>query len=204
MAGKKDFAQQAYELIKKRIINCEYKPNSFLNEGGLASELGISRTPAREAIIKLEKEGFLQIIPKKGIYITAITVNDIMQIFQARKEIEPLALRMGRNNLEESVLLDFNKRFSKPAMNFPEGYKIDTAMHMYIVESCRNNFIISMMKGVFEKNTRVIVSSWENQCHVEESRKEHLEILDFIMQKNYEEACEKLVNHIGHCRDAAL
>ena len=110
-----------YEKIKQRLITCEYAPNSVLNEAQIAAELGCSRTPTREAIIQLERQGFLHIIPKKGIYVSAITANEIMQIFQARKEIEPVALRMGRANLDNDVLLDFKTRFSKDTDDYMSG-----------------------------------------------------------------------------------
>lgn len=193
-----------YEKIKQRLITCEYAPNSVLNEAQIAAELGCSRTPTREAIIQLERQGFLHIIPKKGIYVSAITANEIMQIFQARKEIEPVALRMGRANLDNDVLLDFKTRFSKDTDDYMSGYKLDTAMHMYFVENCRNNFIIDMMHSVFDKNTRVIIASKENQLHVNESRREHLEIINLLLNKEYEEAGMKLSEHIDHCRLAAL
>ena len=159
-AGLTDYV---YEKIKQRLITCEYAPNSVLNEAQIAAELGCSRTPTREAIIQLERQGFLHIIPKKGIYVSAITANDIMQIFQARKEIEPVALKMGRANLDNDVLLDFKTRFSKDTDDYMSGYKLDTAMHMYFVENCRNNFIIDMMHSVFDKNTRIIIASKENR-----------------------------------------
>lgn len=197
-------ADHVYEIIKQRLITCEYMPNSVLNEAQIAMELGCSRTPTREAIVQLEREGFLQIIPKKGIYVSAITANEIMQIFQARKEIEPVALRMGRSNIDMNVLLDFKERFSKEAEDVLSGYKLDTAMHMYFVENCRNSFIIDMMHSVFDKNTRVIIASRENQLHVNDSRLEHLEIINLLIQKDYEKACLKLSEHIDHCRIAAL
>ena len=57
---------KAYSVIKERIISCQYKPNSFLNEADLIQEIDASRTPIREALNKLEQEGFVKIIPKKG------------------------------------------------------------------------------------------------------------------------------------------
>lgn len=204
MQKNEGLTNQVYEIIKKKLISCEYKPNTMLNETQLSNEMGYSRTPIREAIIKLAGEGFLQVIPKKGIYVTAITVNEIMQVFQTRREIEPIALKMGINNLDEDVIRDFKNRFADDAPNVLDGYKLDTAMHMYLVESCRNLFIINMMHSVFDNNTRIIITSKENQLHVNESRKEHLEILNDLLDRNYDQACAKLATHIDHCRSAAL
>ena len=92
---RKNLKLQAYSILKKKIISCEYQPGSMLNEAQLAEELGFSRTPIREAISILEMEGFLCIVPKKGILVTDILLSDIVQIFQARMEIEPIALKLA-------------------------------------------------------------------------------------------------------------
>ena len=205
MARKNDgLTKQAYEIIKKRLITCEYPPNTILNEARLSAELGYSRTPTREAIIQLEKEGFLQVLPKKGIYVTAITINDVLQIFQVRKEIEPVVMLMGKDNLDQKVLLDFKERFSKDVENVMEGYRLDTAMHMYLIESCGNSFIIKMMHEVFDKNTRVIIASKENQLHVKDSRAEHLEIINLLLEGKCQDAAQKMSEHVDHCKLAAL
>lgn len=69
---KKNLKVQAYNTLKNKIVTCEYAPGSMLNETQLATELGFSRTPIREAISILELEGFLSIVPKNGILVTDI------------------------------------------------------------------------------------------------------------------------------------
>lgn len=204
MKKNEGLTNKVYETLKKRLIMCEYKPNSVINEAQIATELGCSRTPAREAIIQLVRQGFLQIIPKKGIYVTAITANEIMQIFQARKEIEPVALRMGISKLDDEVLRDFLGKFTNKKKDVIDAFKLDTAMHLYFVECCSNDFIIDMMHSVFDKNTRIIIASTENKLHVDESRREHVDILNHLLNKRYDEACLELSEHIDHCRIAAL
>ncbi|MCF0237676.1 MAG: GntR family transcriptional regulator [Sphaerochaetaceae bacterium] len=196
--------KRAYDIIKNRLIDCTYKPDSMLNEAQISEEIGSSRTPIREAIIQLEKEGFLRVLPKKGIYVSPITANEIMQIFQARKEIEPTCLLSGRANIDMAVIKNFKERFSAFEKEVIPSYKLDTAMHLYIVESCRNEFIINMMHAVFDKNTRIIIASKENQLHVQESKKEHIEILDALLEEDFYRAQKALSNHIDHCRIAAM
>ena len=68
--SNKDFKNHVYTILKERLIDCIYPPDSMLNEAQLASDLNLSRTPVREAISRLEMDGFIKIIPKKGIYVT--------------------------------------------------------------------------------------------------------------------------------------
>ena len=92
-ANNRDLKNKAYETIKERLLDCTYEPGTLLNEARLAEDLGFSRTPVREAISRLESDGFVKIMPKKGIYVSDILLSDVLQIFQTRIEIEPVALR---------------------------------------------------------------------------------------------------------------
>lgn len=102
---KKNLKVQAYNTLKNKIVTCEYAPGSMLNEAQLATELGFSRTPIREAISILEMEGFLSIVPKKGILVTDILLSDIVQIFQARMEIEPITLKMAGPHMRKEEVM---------------------------------------------------------------------------------------------------
>ena len=69
---------QAYQYLKTKILNCEYRPNEFLNEQKLCAEMGnISRTPMRDALGRLEQEGLITILPKKGLMVSGITEEDV-------------------------------------------------------------------------------------------------------------------------------
>ena len=82
-------------MSRKDLKHQEYPPGSLLNEAQLSIELGVSRTPIREALNRIEHEGFIKILPKKGILVTEVSLNDVLHIFGARLEIEPIALRMA-------------------------------------------------------------------------------------------------------------
>ena len=201
---RKNLKIQAYSILKKKIVNCEYRPGSMLNEAQLAEELGFSRTPIREASSILEMEGFIRVVPKKGILVTDILLSDIVQIFQARMEIEPIALKLAGPRIPGEELLKWKGWFLSGDSSVEKGYEIDTAMHLGIIGYCGNSYIIDMMKTVFDKNTRVIVSSTENREHVREALKEHLEILDCLLEQDFEKAAVMMRTHVAGCRNAAL
>ena len=195
---------QAYSILKEKIVSCEYSPGSMLNEARLATELGFSRTPIREAISILEMEGFLHIVPKKGILVTDILLSDIVQILQARMEIEPVALKLAGPNIPREKLLTWKEMFLTDAPSIEHGYKTDTAMHLGIIGYCNNAYIIDMMKKVFDKNTRIIICSRQNKEHMQEARKEHLEILDGLLCEDFDLAAAKMRAHVAVCRNAAM
>jgi len=202
--AKQNLKLQAYTILKEKIVSCKYRPGSMLNEAQLAAELGFSRTPIREAISILEMEGFLRIVPKKGILVTDILLGDIVQIFQARMEIEPIALKLAGPNIPQDELLAWIEAFQSDAPSVECGYQTDTAMHLGIISHCNNAYIIDMMKKVFDKNTRIIVCSTQNKAHMQQARKEHLEILDCLLRQDLEQASTKMRAHVAGCRNAAM
>lgn len=202
--SNRDLKNLAYTTLKERLVNCIYPPGSLLNEAQLASELELSRTPVREAISRLEMEGFVKIMPKKGIYVTDIMLNDVLQIFQTRIEIEPVALKLAAPHLPKEELQNFCHKFQEPVTDIQNSFRLDTAMHLFIIEHCGNRYIIDMMRRVFDENTRIIISSKQNQTQIHDAKQEHLEILNQLLDGKYEEAEESMRTHVESCRRAAL
>ncbi len=204
VTANRDLKNHAYQILKERLINCVYEPGSFLNEAQLATDLKLSRTPIREAINRLESEGFVKVMPKKGIYVTDIQLSDVLQIFQARIEIEPVALRMAAPHLPMDELLKFRGVFTKDFPDVQNGFRLDTAMHLFIIEHCGNLYIIDMMHKVFDNNTKVVIASKQNLVQIHDARLEHLEIINTLIEKKYEKAEDLMRTHVETCRRAAL
>ncbi len=202
--ANKGLKNHTYCILKERLVNCIYPPGTLLNEAQLAADLGASRTPVREAISRLEMEGFVKIMPKKGIYVTDISLNDVLQIFQTRIEIEPIAVRLAAPHLPREELLAFCGKFKGEAPDIQNGFRLDTAMHLFIIEHCGNRYIIDMMHRIFDENTRVIISSKQNQVQIHDARLEHLDILNSLLDKDTERAIALMQSHIENCRKAAL
>ena len=194
-----------YQDLKEKLINCIYPPGSMLNEVQLASQYGLSRTPIREAINRLEMDGYVKVIPKKGIYVTDISLNDVLQIFQTRIEIEPVALRLAIPYLRRDELLFFQKRFESEDLNLSDAFRLDTAMHLCFVEHCGNTYLIEMMRKLFDDNTKAVIATGQNSAKIHDARLEHLEIVNSLIRGDeIETSVHFLRSHIETCRKAAL
>ena len=120
--AKPSLKLQAYHYLKSRILSCEYAPSQFLNEQKLCAEMGnISRTPMRDALGRLEQEGLIAILPKKGLMVSPITDEDVHSIYEVRLLVEPYSLRvygslLPREELDrvDQVMLD---HYYKPQVN---------------------------------------------------------------------------------------
>lgn len=95
---------EIYSLVRDRILSMEYKPGKILNEQKLAKEFGVSRTPLREALTKLEWEKLVRVLPRTGSMVTEIEFQKMVNVFQIRFELEDLAGRLATENVREEHL----------------------------------------------------------------------------------------------------
>ena len=146
--SKMNLKTQAYNTIRQKIVTCEYAPGTFLNEELLTTELGLSRTPVRDALSRLEQEGLIEIKPKKGIIVMPLSINTINMIFEVRQLYEPYILLNYGNALSVERLKDFYNIFSSSKTNHncynnnDYFYELDTEFHNFVVDACPNTYIL--------------------------------------------------------------
>ena len=196
--------EYAYHLLKDRLVNCIYKPDTILNETQLATDLGLSRTPIREALHCLEQDGLVRIVPKKGIYVTDITIQDILFVFQTRVEIEPISLKMAGPYLNRQKLKEFSELFRQDQPDLDKAFWEDMDMHIYLVGNCGNPFIIDMMQKVFAQSCRIVIASKQNTLKVSSARREHEAILEALLEERFDQAADLLREHLETCKNYSL
>ena len=200
----KGLKEIAYQELLKKIIYCEYAPGEILNESKIAEDFNLSRTPVREAVSRLQMDGYVKVLPKKGIRVSDVTLDDALQIFQARIEIEPLTLKMAIPYISTEELLDFKNQFEHSS-DIPSSTDLDTKMHLYLIDRCQNLYLIDVMHKVFQDNTRVVIATKQNEAKIHDAKEEHLQILNSLINKDDPNYCAELMRkHILTCRKAAL
>ncbi|MGL5583655.1 MAG: GntR family transcriptional regulator, partial [Cetobacterium sp.] len=107
----KSLKEKAYEEIKELIISGKLKTNERIDEDLLSKSLQVSRTPVREAINKLEQEGWISIVPRKGMFVKNISIKEINDIFQVRSNLEPIILKMAFYKIDKDYLLSLKNKF---------------------------------------------------------------------------------------------
>ena len=199
---------KAYQLIKERIMTCEYGPNSFLNEADLIQEIDASRTPIREALNKLEQEGLVQIIPKKGVMVTVLTLTEINQTFEARLLLEPFIISNYMDALDDQMLQkveEETKRLLDAEPSPPDFCRLDDYFHRQISAACPNRYFKEMLAHIYDQNQRIRLFSgrdlWER--HIQAHR-EHLELIRYLRNGQKEEAVAALTLHLIKSKEAAI
>lgn len=204
-----DLKAKAYDILKERIINGRYAPGEMLNEKQIIEEINVSRTPFREAINALSKENLVNIYPRRGMFVSEITIKDIADLYTVREELESFAVKLAIPNIPKDTLLILkNKLEIYIAKNYEANYdeivKEDEGLHNLILKYAGNIFLSRMMENIYQHNQRIRVLSTRSTEDVLETLKQHMVILEAMLDGNEEKAAQEMKNHIVSSRERAF
>jgi GntR family transcriptional regulator, rspAB operon transcriptional repressor len=204
---KESLKQKAYDAIKSKIINCEYLPNAFLNESILMQEINTSRTPIREALSKLEHENLVTIMPKKGIVVNQLSLNEISMIYEVRELIEPFIIRTNGANIDKNELRHMRDMCLEDTtdQNMKRVYEIDDRLHRFFMSSSSNKYFHQTMDHLYNQNHRLRILSGEKiDERRKETKEEHLKIIDFLLDGKADEAGDAMKRHLDNSKKASI
>lgn len=198
-----------YEELKLQILTGKIAPGARMMEVELAESMGVSRTPVREAIRKLEKEGLVTIEPRRGAYASRISVKDMVDILEVRQDMEGLAAylasyRMNPNQMKK--LEEISDEYDKAVKdgNMADMIKYDSAFHNLIVESCNNSILMMMINQLQELVLRFRYIYYDNFKRAEKMPEEHRIIMDAIREGRANEARGAADAHIERIKDGVI
>lgn len=214
MANKKgekvDLKQKAYFFIKEKIIKGNYKPGEDISEEELQNEMGISRTPVREALMRLETESLISIFPRKGIFVSNITPKMIKNVFQIRKMIEPQVIRIVGKNISKEWLYQikekFNATFDDLSKEELASYyvNLDKEFHSYLINACDNQYLVHVMNNIFDQNQRMRYQTYNFDERDIATKSEHIMIVDALIEDDIEKAESLMIEHIQNAQEVSL
>lgn len=185
----------AYKLLKDRIINCQLQPNDVIDQNEIMNELGISRTPVREAIAALEQENLVTIFPRRGVVVSGISANEISNITVIRGLIEPYLANIAASTADPVRLEEFLSLFDED-VDFLASTRADHDFHMYLAELSNNSYLIHIMDLVLSSNMRLIILAAGLPNRLKKSNEEHRQIIRALLDRNGDEAEEKMREHL--------
>ncbi|OGO79954.1 MAG: GntR family transcriptional regulator [Clostridiales bacterium GWC2_40_7] len=210
MAGKfskvnfndyKPLREVIFNTLREAIIVGELKPGERLMEVQLAEKMGVSRTPVREAIRKLELEGLVDMLPRKGAHVADLSVKDIMDVLEVRSTLDGLASMLSAERITDEELKEL-KHVQTQFINYVEkdnlqgSIKKDVEFHDVIYRSSRNDKLIQIANNLREQVQRFRVIYIKDFSSTRELIREHAEILDSITKKDPELARKYAQKHI--------
>jgi DNA-binding GntR family transcriptional regulator len=181
-----------YDNLKRRIITNALKPGDPLNEGILSKELKISKTPVREALQQLEKEGLVENIPGKGAFVSRFTFQDIRELFEIREILECEITRQvaAKGDLDLAEAQAIRDKFLASETNGRRTgksyFSAGDHIHSFIFTAWGNQKLIREYQGLQEQVVRISLHffSKNRQERAAQSFKEHLEIIDSLIARD--------------------
>lgn len=198
-----------YEELKRQILIGEIPPGTRMMEVELADDMGVSRTPIREAIRKLEKEGLVSIEPRRGAYASEISIKDMVDVLEVREFLESMAAGLAAKKISNEE----KEKISKASLAYKKAVesgqtediiKADELFHKLIVECSGNKTLIQMMNQVQELALRFRYIYYEDFSRYKNMPYEHQEIVDAVASGNEERAKEKAYTHVQRLKDFVI
>ncbi len=197
----KPLREIVFEHLRNSIINGELKPEERLMELQLAEQLGVSRTPIREAIRKLELEGLVEMIPRKGAYVADLSVKDVLDVLEVRRFLEGLAARLAAERMIEDDIKELHgilEEFDVALKNDDKEGMIesDNKFHERIIQGSGNKKLIQIVQGLHEQVQRFRIIYFNEYTGHEDLMKFHKAILEAISSKDPEKAQGYAETHV--------
>ena len=207
----KSIRDQIYEAIQQSIVNNSYKPGEELQIDRLAEEFGVSTTPIREALIRLESSGLVQLIPNKGARVTAFQEEDIRDTWEVRKLLEPYAAGLTAEQDVTPEIQELNKAFDLLERGSQDGdlyIQSDIHLHELLYSHLSNELLKETLHNILQRSMRMRyyaedVSKMHDQV-VREVISEHKQILQALTAGDREKTVEAVRRHIENGERRAL
>ena len=202
MANSKSKKSIVYETLKRKIISNSLKPGEPLNEGILSKEMKISKTPVREALQQLERDGFVENVLGRGWFVSRISFQDVKELFETREILECEVIKRAALKGDPEKIEEVRKKFESLGSNGeknPKGqFKAGDRIHSYLFESFGNSRLNEIYRRIQEHVERMRIYFF-NQAHEERSEvsyQEHLEILNALASRDPERAEQAMRAHL--------
>ena len=189
---------RVFNRIREDILSGKYKEHEELKEVAIGEELGVSRTPVREAFRQLELEGLIQIIPNKGAYVTGITTKDVKDIYMIRSYLEGLCARWATEYISNEQMAEMEENIFLSEFHASKGHyeqmaEMDNRFHEILYESCNSKMLEHLLKDFHQYVLRVRKKTLANSERSVQSNLEHHMLMEAIKDKDVDRA-EQLAN----------
>ncbi len=208
--AKQPLKQFAYETIKEKILTCEYRPGAFLNEEFLCEELNISRTPIRDALVRLEAEQLITIMQKKGFIVKPVTSEQVNMVFEGRMLLEPYIIENYCGELSEhefEEMHEISARYKQAIQNDDRSayYAIDNQFHMCIISQCKNAYLLQTYEILQGHDRRIrVLTGTKIEQRLEETITEHDTILKHLENRDVEKAAAAMKLHLTNSKSSSI
>lgn len=211
-ANDGSLTDRAYKGLEERIVTLRLKPGMVLSESALAEQLGIGRTPIREALHRLAREGLVVILPRRGILVSEINVRSQMRLLEVRREIERLMTRSAAHRATD----DERRQFRDIAAGMLDcadrgddvGFmRLDHELNLLVASTCRNEYAAKTMGLMAGLSRRFWFMHYKQVADMPLAAKRHADMAVAIADGDADtaaDACDKLLDYVEDYTRASL
>ena len=197
------------ETLREAIRSGVLKPGERLMEIQLADELGVSRTPVREAMRKLELEGYVIMLPRRGTYVANISIRDINEVFEIRTTLDALASGFAAERITEEELEQLERLLVSigeniETRNMKKVVEDDMEFHDILYKASRNQRLVGIISNLREQMTRFRSMSMSYPGRLKKTLEEHSRLVEAIAQRDVELAQKLAVEHMENSEQTLL
>ena len=197
------FADRAYAALKNVILSLDIydQPDEVrLDERQLANDLGISRTPVREAMAQLEREGFVRSVPRRGIYVVRKTRAEVIELITAWAALESMAARLITQNATDHEIAELRKMFTifengELHARLDEYSEVNIEFHQTIIRMSRNGVLIDLAENLFTHMRMIRRKTIGEDDRADRSIRDHMNIIQALEARDTERAEDLVRNH---------
>jgi DNA-binding GntR family transcriptional regulator len=198
-----------YKTLKDNIISWNLKPGTMMSEKEVSIALNVSRTPVREAFIKMSKEGLVDILPQRGTVVSKIDLNRVEEERFIRESLELSVFKLAASNLPKETCLELEKNIEEQAECLNEEqherfFQLDEEFHKIIFSACAKELCWEVIQNVSGHYKRMRVMTLWNKKSPIEILDQHRALLDCIKNNDVQEAHEVLKRHLCKLKDEEL
>src|SRR5437899_5797446 len=203
MVSPASFKSRAYTALKNVIVSLDvYRQRSEvrLDERRLAQDFGISRTPVREAMAQLEREGFVRSVPRRGIYVVRKTRREVIEMITAWAALESMAARLITENPSAEEIASLRTMFARFEngelhARLDEYSEVNIELHQSIIRMSRNRLLISLAENLFTHMRMIRRKTIGEQDRADRSIRDHLSIIEALEARDTKRAEDLVRNH---------
>ena len=193
--------ERAYLLIRDQIVTLRLAPGSVIEEAGLRQELGLGRTPIREALQRLAHENLVTFVPHRGTFVSDINLTDLHRLTEVRTEMEGYAARLAaerataRDRAQMDALMAELSAIDEADVH--NLMRLDQRIHRLVYQATRNAFLQAMLEESFNLSLRIWFLGLDRGVRLKEAVEEHRQLLDAIVSHDAPRAESVMRQHVA-------
>ncbi|HXO59318.1 MAG TPA: GntR family transcriptional regulator [Candidatus Acidoferrum sp.] len=199
-ASVRSQGERAYLLIRDQIVTLKLAPGSVIEEAKLREELGLGRTPIREALQRLAHENLVSFVPHRGTFVSDINLTDLHRLTEVRTEMEGYAARLAADRATTSDRGQMQGLMAEPdtidGADVHTLMRLDQRIHRLVYQATRNPFLQAMLEEIFNLSLRIWFLGLDRGVRIKQAVEEHRQLLDAVVSRDGPRAESVMRQHV--------